>query len=63
MMESVGVDNLRAYFSVQNPFTFTDYLGYNPEVNARPDSALNPGEDYASYPLPRTYTFGLNLSF
>jgi len=63
MMESIKVSNLRLYFAVQNPFTFTDYLGYNPEVNARPDSALNPGEDYASYPLPRTYTFGVNLSF
>lgn len=63
VMESIKVSNLRTYFSVQNPFTFTDYLGYNPEVNARPDSALNPGEDYASYPLARTFTFGLNLSF
>jgi TonB-linked SusC/RagA family outer membrane protein len=63
MLESIKISNLRTYFSVQNPFTFTNYLGYNPEVNARPDSALNPGEDYASYPLARTFTFGLNLSF
>ncbi len=62
MMESAKISNLRIYFGVQNPFTFTNYLGYNPEVNARPDNALNPGEDYASYPLARTYTFGINLS-
>ena len=62
-MTPLGVSNLRTYFSVQNPFTFTDYLGYNPEVNSRPDSALNPGEDYASYPLARVYTLGVNLSF
>ena len=62
-MSPFGVSNLRTYFSVQNPFTFTDYLGFNPEVNSRPDSALNPGEDYASYPLARVYTLGVNLSF
>ena len=63
LLQRVRITKLRAYVSVQNPFTFTDYQGYNPEVNARPDSALNPGEDYASYPLARIYSFGLNLSF
>ncbi len=62
-MTPYGINSLRVYFSVQNPFTFTDYLGYNPEVNSRPDSALNPGEDYASYPVARVYTLGVNLSF
>ncbi len=63
VLESARINNLRLYFAVQNPFTFTNYLGYNPEVNSRPDNALTPGEDYATYPLARTYTFGLNLSF
>ncbi len=63
ILQTLRMSNLRLYFSVLNPYTFTDYLGYNPEVNARPDNALNPGEDYASYPLPRTYTLGVNLSF
>ena len=40
MMEPLSVSNLRVYFSVQNPFTITDYLGYNPEVNSRPDSGV-----------------------
>jgi TonB-linked SusC/RagA family outer membrane protein len=62
LLDRARIGNLRAYLSVQNPFTFTSYLGYNPEVNSRPDSALNPGEDYASYPLARIYSFGLNLS-
>lgn len=63
LLERAKISKARAYLSVQNPFTFTNYLGYNPEVNSRPDSALNPGEDYASYPLARIYSFGLNLSF
>ncbi len=63
LLEQIKISNLRVNFTVQNPFTFTDYLGYNPEVNARPDNALSSGEDYASYPLARIYTLGLNLSF
>ena len=63
ILEKIYISNLRLYFAVQNPFTSTDYLGYNPEVSSRPDNALNPGEDYASYPLARTYTFGINLTF
>lgn len=63
LLKKANISNLRIYASVQNPFTFTKYPGYNPEVNSRPDNALTPGEDYASYPLARTYTLGLNLSF
>jgi TonB-linked SusC/RagA family outer membrane protein len=63
LMGKAKISNLRTYVTVQNPFTFTNYSGYNPEVNSRPDSALNPGEDYGTYPLARTYTFGVNLSF
>ncbi len=63
LIERIRLNNLRINFTVQNPYTFTDYLGYNPEVSSRPDAALNPGEDYASYPLARIYSLGLNLSF
>lgn len=63
LLQRVKISNLRVYATVQNPFTFTDYLGYNPEVNSRPDSALSPGEDYGTYPLARTYTIGLNVAF
>ncbi|MCL1614901.1 TonB-dependent receptor [Bacteroides sp. ET71] len=57
-----SVERLRLYVSGQNLVTFTDYSGYNPEVNARPDSALTPGEDYGTYPLARTFMFGINLT-
>ena len=56
------VEKLRVYVSGQNLFTITNYSGYNPEVNARPSQNLTPGEDYGTYPLARTYMFGLNLT-
>ena len=63
VLQKLRLSRARLYVSAQNPFTFTKYLGYNPEVNSRPDSALSSGEDYGTYPLPRTTSVGLNLSF
>lgn len=63
LLQKINVSRARLYVTAQNPFTFTKYLGYNPEVNSRPDSALSSGEDYGTYPLPRTTSVGLNLSF
>ena len=49
--------------SVQNAFTFTRYMGYNPEQSLNGSSSLTPGVDFNGYPLARTYTLGLNLTF
>ncbi|NSL85632.1 TonB-dependent receptor [Chitinophaga sp. Mgbs1] len=57
------INSLRLYVSGQNLYTWTKYTGYNPEVNARPDSPLSQGEDYGTYPLARTFIAGVNLSF
>lgn len=53
----------RIYATAVNPFTFTNYPGYNPDVNSRPNSALTQGEDYGTYPLARNVLFGINVSF
>ena len=63
VLQKMQLSRARLYVTTQNPFTFTKYLGFNPEVNSRPDSALSSGEDYGTYPLPRTTSVGLNLSF
>ena len=52
----------RIYCSLQNPFTFTHYEGYNPEVSNRSAVTTN-GEDYGVYPLARTTSIGVNLTF
>lgn len=51
--------SLRVYGGAQNLFTFTNYKGYDPEANS--GSNLAPGLDRGSFPLPITYTFGLNF--
>ena len=58
-------------FSVtgQNLFVITDYSGLDPEISSSPAGGdlLNGlpvfGIDYAGYPRPRTFTFGLNAKF
>jgi TonB-linked SusC/RagA family outer membrane protein len=59
----LSLQKLRVYLSGQNLVTWTKYTGYNPEVNLRPTEALTPGEDYGTYPLAKTFTVGLNLTF
>ena len=41
----------------------TDYSGYDPEVNSFAFDGLRPGVDMNSYPTPRSFVFGLNLTF
>ena len=54
-IKKVYLKSARIYCSLQNPFTFTHYEGYNPEVSN--------GEDYGVYPLARTTSIGVNLTF
>ncbi|RYY54235.1 MAG: TonB-dependent receptor [Chitinophagaceae bacterium] len=62
-LKKVGVSALRIYASVDNAFTVTKYLGYNPEVDFNNGSNLTPGVDYGKYPLIRSFNLGVNLQF
>lgn len=53
----------RIYIAIQNLFTISNYSGYNPETSFREDNATASGADYGMYPLYRTYTLGVNLTF
>ncbi len=59
-LRSKSIKSLRVYASVQQVFTFTKYPGMNPEVSSA--GGLFAGNDYTTYPVPRTFTFGLNIS-
>lgn len=52
---SVLVDVLRVYATVQNAFVITDYEGLDPEIPG--------GIDNNFYPRPRTLLFGVSLTF
>ena len=56
-MSKIGVEHLRLYVNVLNPFTFTSYKGFDPEWA---EAALNDG---TGGPSSRTYQVGVNLKF
>lgn len=58
------IKSLRLYGTVQNLVTFTKYSGANPQASTNDGfSALTPGRDFTSYPLPRIITAGINMTF
>lgn len=61
IVNKLALQKCRLYITASNPFTFTKYEGYNPDVN-NSTSPLMPGEDANSYPVMRTLSFGINLS-
>jgi hypothetical protein len=56
ILSKAGIKGLRAYLSIQNAFTITDYRGFDPEK-----SAGNTRTD--AFPQVRISTLGLSLSF
>ena len=61
VFENSNFDSLRIYVSVDNPFTFTNYQGYDPTATS--GAPIGAGIDIGFYPTPRIYRLGLNLKF
>lgn len=60
---------LRIYATAQNPFMFTSYTGFTPEIGTDGDAVSTgrpsgtTGIELSAYPTTRNFIFGLNLSF
>ncbi|MEO6406317.1 MAG: TonB-dependent receptor [Ferruginibacter sp.] len=52
--------SLRVYASAQNPFMFTNYTGFTPEL---PGSPLASGIELNAYPISASYMLGVNVQF
>jgi len=60
--KKIGIEKIRVYVTGENLFVFTNYTGVDPEVNI--EGLDTPGMDwFNAYPRPRTFSFGLNISF
>ena len=54
----------RIFTQVQNPFVFTNYSWFDPEVSTNGGGLdKTAGADYATYPQAKTYTIGINVTF
>ena len=60
LLSKIHISGLRVYVSAKNLFTFTNWLGADPENGG--DYVDEQGYDM-SYPMPRTYAIGMNVSF
>ncbi|MFN3137636.1 MAG: SusC/RagA family TonB-linked outer membrane protein [Allomuricauda sp.] len=57
-LEGTGLNNLKIFFNGENILTFSEWRGFDPEVN-------NPTNVTQSrlYPTPKTYSFGIQVGF
>lgn len=60
LTKKLGIVKARVYASAENLFTITSFSGLDPDVSGW---ATLRGVDWGHYPLPRIFSFGLNLSF
>lgn len=56
-MSKIGINTLRLYVNIVNPFVFTDYKGFDPEWA---DAEVSDG---TGGPASRSYQIGVNLKF
>ena len=57
-----GMRNMRFYVAANNLFTFTRYMGFDPDIGSA-GGTLGAGVDYGFYPQARNIMLGFNFGF
>ncbi|MDD4713472.1 MAG: SusC/RagA family TonB-linked outer membrane protein, partial [Bacteroidales bacterium] len=60
--QKIHLSGLRLYVTGTNLYTFTNYVGFDPETSSQGDG-LSKGGDYLGYPPARSFIFGANITF
>jgi len=69
LSQRIGVEKFRIFANANNLYTITKYSGYDPEIGETSQDVsgvTNPlyaGIDSGFYPVPRSFTLGLQLDF
>jgi TonB-linked SusC/RagA family outer membrane protein len=61
LTQKIAISNLRVFAMLDNFFTFTKYIGLDPETATTGGNAL--GFDMGNYPTAKSIIFGVNLEF
>ncbi|MGE5316692.1 MAG: SusC/RagA family TonB-linked outer membrane protein, partial [Chloroflexota bacterium] len=61
LLDRVGADTFRIYFSAENLLTLTNYTGMDPEIGAR--GSFDIGIDRGIYPQSKTFRIGTTITF
>jgi TonB-dependent SusC/RagA subfamily outer membrane receptor len=59
----VKAAGLAVTFSGRNLHTWTDYTGFDPEMNLFGQLTVERGNDFGTYPIPRQYSIGLRATY
>jgi hypothetical protein len=59
----MAITSLRVYFTAQNWLLWTNYTGWDPEVNRDVSGNITQGVTYLSPPQAKTFIFGVNFNF
>jgi len=62
-LEIKAISSMDLSFSAYNLLLFTNYSGYDPEVNSFAFDPLRTGLDWQSFPNQKSFSFALNVSF
>ena len=57
------IKDFKINLSGHNLFTFTNYSGWNPDVNCYGVTTRSYGVDYGSFPIRRSVVMGLSIKF
>ncbi|WP_067146475.1 SusC/RagA family TonB-linked outer membrane protein [Pseudotamlana agarivorans] len=61
LVDNSVLNRARIYFTAMNPFTFTNYTGYDPEIGG--DGLFTRGVDRGNYPVARRFILGVQFNF
>jgi hypothetical protein len=62
LLKKLRISSARVYANATNPFLFTKYVGFNPDVS-RNSNPLTPGVSNYDFPTAKSIVLGVNLSF
>lgn len=68
LLKKIKLENVRIYTSIENLFTLTKYSGYTPDLGesgvdlGTTYNVFTRGIDRGRYPLPRTFSFGIQVN-
>jgi len=63
LVSRLGLSDSRVYVTGANLITWTHYSGFNPDVSSLGIGNVNRGIDVGAYPLSRSFTFGVNVTY
>ncbi|MFY0651706.1 MAG: TonB-dependent receptor [Cyclobacteriaceae bacterium] len=63
VLNNIGLQSLRVYVSAENLFILTGYQGFDPESTSTGGSDVDLGIDFNAYPINKSFSVGMKVTF